>query len=250
MTSAADIDFRLTFHDAELLACASGVLYWPAERLLCVSDLHLGKALRYTGHGGAALPPYEAEDTLLRLEGEIERLSPKTIVCLGDSFDSPDSGASLPPALLDRIARMQAGRVWIWIEGNHDPGPAGPGGTHLAQFPQQPLVFRHIATDQGIGEVSGHYHPKAHVHTRARTLSRPCFVMDKRRVILPAFGTYTGGLSVADAALSSLFCPDEGLCVLTGKTAQPVPLKALLRGSRRPQHRASPSPQAPGDRFC
>jgi metallophosphoesterase superfamily enzyme len=36
-------------------------------------------------------------------------------------------------------------------------------------------------------------------------ISRPCFVTDSARLILPAFGAYTGGLDVRDPAITKLF---------------------------------------------
>ena len=99
------------------------------------------------------------------------------------------------PARAERlwITRLQAGRRWVWIEGNHDPGPVDLGGSHLAELPLPPLTFRHIAQGGARGEVSGHYHPKASVPARGRSISRPAFLYDSDRLILPAYGTYTGG---------------------------------------------------------
>jgi hypothetical protein len=51
--------------------------------------------------------------------------------------------------------------------------------------------MRHQAEADALGEISGHYHPKTHIDVRGRRLSGACFVHDERRVVLPAFGTYT-----------------------------------------------------------
>lgn len=209
-------DFDLA--GARLTALASGALWWKSERLLVVSDLHLGKSDRIARGGGALLPPYEVADTLSRLDAAITALSPATVICLGDSFD--DIAASgLPEEQTLWLTRMMAGRRWIWIEGNHDPGPLGLGGEHRAELRFGPLAFRHIAQADAAGEVSGHYHPKARVAGQ----SRPCFLLDGSRVILPAFGTYTGGLSCAAPVLAGLMAPGA-LAVLTGRAALPVPM--------------------------
>ncbi len=121
------------------------------------------------------------------------------------------------------IARLQAGRRWVWVEGNHDPGPVDLGGSHLAALPLQPLIFRHIADPLGSGEVSGHYHPKASVPVRGRTITRPAFLYDVDRLILPAYGTYTGGLDTKSEVLTALMRP-EATVVLTGKTAVALPM--------------------------
>ena len=121
------------------------------------------------------------------------------------------------------IARLQAGRRWIWIEGNHDPGPLEMGGTHLADLLVSPLNFRHIATLANHAEVSGHYHPKARVRIRGRSISRPAFLVDRDRVILPSFGTYTGGVLSEDLVLRRLMREDAH-AILIGPTMHAIPM--------------------------
>lgn len=215
--------FELTLCGARLAALPSGALWWGQERLLCVSDLHLGKVERFARRSGAMLPPYEVHDTLLRLSDDIDRTGAQTIVCLGDSFDDLAAAQALPEAERMMLTRLQAGRRWIWIEGNHDPGPVDLGGAHLAELILGPLTFRHIAEPGTIGEISGHYHPKAQVKTRARTISRPAFLADRDRVILPAYGTFTGGLRTTCPDLSRLMRADA-MAILTGDRVHPVPM--------------------------
>ncbi len=206
-----------------LHALRSGALFWPAQSLLCVSDLHFGKSERRVRYGGMALPPYEVQDILTRLQADLEMTQAGTIICLGDSFDDLAAQQGLPEAARLWIARLQAGRRWIWAEGNHDPGPLDLGGTHMAEVILPPLVFRHIAQQGAQAEISGHYHPKAAIRTPAGKISRPAFLIDRARVILPAYGTYTGGLRSDDAALRDLFGPGA-IAVLTGTSAICLPM--------------------------
>jgi len=209
---------------AALLALPSGALYWPDRRLLCVSDLHLGKSERLARRGGRMLPPYDTRETLGRLDSEINAFAPAIVVCLGDSFDDIRAGASLPEDERLWLARLMAGRDWVWIEGNHDPGPLNLGGRHLAALRLGGVVFRHIATAEKV-EISGHYHPKAVVSLPGGQVSRPCFLIDSTRAILPAFGTYTGGLRCTDPVLTALMARDA-LAVLTGTRAHAIPMFA------------------------
>lgn len=202
-----------------LLALASGALYWPAQDLLCVSDLHLGKSERLARRGGTLLPPYETRETLTRLDGVLAATGARHVVCLGDSFDDGAAGGGLEEDDRLRLCALMAGRSWTWIAGNHDPDPLAPGGTHLSEFATAGLTFRHIALPGKTGEVSGHFHPKARVAGR----SRPCFLIDRARVILPAFGCYTGGLRATDPALAALMGP-QALAVLTGPRALAIPM--------------------------
>ncbi|MCC6008004.1 MAG: ligase-associated DNA damage response endonuclease PdeM [Rhodobacteraceae bacterium] len=208
-----------------LEARASGALHWPARRLLCVSDLHLGRAMRLARRGGSLLPPYEGQDTLLRLEADIAATRPETVVCLGDSFDNESAAGEMDEPISTWLTRLMAGRSWIWIAGNHDPAPLPLGGAHLRELREGALVFRHIAEPGAApGEVSGHYHPKARMALGAgRSLGRPCFLLDRRRAILPAYGTYTGGLSWEAPALQALMAPGA-LAVITGSVARAVPV--------------------------
>ncbi|MEO1550071.1 MAG: ligase-associated DNA damage response endonuclease PdeM [Pseudomonadota bacterium] len=187
--------YEFSFHGAQLVARASGTLWWPEARLLAVSDLHLGKSERMARRGGALLPPYESLETLTRLSLDVTELDPKTVVCLGDSFDDLAAERALEEDSRLRLAALMGGRRWIWIEGNHDSGPVLIGGTHMASLERGPLTFRHIAnTSADPGEVSGHYHPKHRLVIRGRLISRPAFLIATDKVILPAFGLYTGGL--------------------------------------------------------
>lgn len=207
-----------------MIARPSGALWWPEASILIVSDLHLGRSERLARRADVLLPPYEGVDTIDRLEREIAALLPRSIICLGDSFDDPEAARALDESLRLRISALMSGRRWIWITGNHDPSAAPVGGSTMEEVARGPLTFRHIALPRAEpGEVSGHYHPKMQVATRAGRVSRPCFVADRRRLILPAFGTYTGGLSCAESTLQALFGP-EAICILTGETTTVLPL--------------------------
>ncbi len=223
MSEAAPLQgYAFTLSGEALIARGSGALYWPAQRTLCVSDLHLGKSERIARRGGSALPPYETQDTLQRLEEEIDALAPDQVICLGDSFDDAAAAGALDGPTLIWLQRLQAGREWIWIEGNHDPGPVGLGGTHLADMSKPPLSFRHIAQTTATGEISGHYHPKAAIK-RTGGRARPSFLIDSARVIMPAFGTYTGGLHSHGSVLGSLM-GRSAIAVLTGPVARAIPM--------------------------
>ena len=214
--------------EAALEARSAGSLYWPAERLLVVADLHLGRAERMARRGAPLLPPYETEATLTRLEGEIAATAPATVVCLGDSFDDLEAAAALAPRLAPRLARLAAGRRWVWAAGNHDPGPVGFAGENLASLAVGAVRFRHIAAPlaPGEAEVSAHYHPKASLCRRGVRITRRCFLVDGRRAILPAFGAYTGGLDVNDPACRRLLGP-EARALILGRRVTPVPLARL-----------------------
>ncbi|GGD45565.1 ligase-associated DNA damage response endonuclease PdeM [Sinisalibacter lacisalsi] len=215
--------YSFTLCGASLALLPSGALFWGDEGLLCVSDLHLGRSERFARNAGALLPPYETRDTLTRLEADIEATGANCIVCLGDSFDDAAAAKGLDAEARNWLTRLMAGRDWVWIEGNHDPGPLDLGGTHRAELHRGLLTFRHIAEPGALGEISGHYHPKARLSAGGRGGARPCLLVDHARAILPAYGTYTGGLRSDDAVLATLMGPGA-LAVLIGPVPRPIPM--------------------------
>ena len=108
-----------------------------------------------------------------------------------------------------RISAMQARRDWIWISGNHDPALSSDlGGVVANEVCIGPIAFRHEPSGAS-GEIAGHLHPKARVATRGRATERRCFACDGERAVMPAFGAYTGGLSIRDEAFTKIFgAPD------------------------------------------
>jgi DNA ligase-associated metallophosphoesterase len=182
----------------------SGALFWEEQSLLVVSDLHLEKGSSFASRG-VLLPPYDTAATLLRLAAVIARHDPQVVIALGDSFHDSNAHERLSAPDREAISALQARRDWIWISGNHDPAlPPDLGGVVASEVAIGPIVFRHQPTG-AVGEIAGHLHPKARVATRARWLERRCFASDGDRAILPAFGAYSGGLSIRDTAFAKIF---------------------------------------------
>jgi DNA ligase-associated metallophosphoesterase len=194
-----------------------GALFWPAQRLLAVSDLHLEKGSSFARQG-MLLPPWDTHNTLDKLTLLLRRWSPEIVVALGDSFHDAAGSGRLPASEQLRLNAMTRAHRFIWVQGNHDPTPPeGLGGEWVETHEAGSVVFRHEAIALAApGEIVGHHHPKATIPARAGSVSRPCFVFDGRRLMMPAFGAYTGGLDVRDPAIHRLF-PRGGRVFLLGK---------------------------------
>ena len=196
---------RLVLNGVELFAEPSGALWWPAATTLIVADLHLEKGTSYAQRG-VLLPPYDTRTTLRRLAAAI---GPRVarVICLGDSFHDGDGPKRLSHADAAALRTLVERHDWIWITGNHDPVlPAMLGGrTIMGELRLDGLVMRHQAEADALGEISGHYHPKSHIDVRGHRLSGACFIHDERRIVLPAFGAYTGGLHIESEAIRALF---------------------------------------------
>ena len=185
----------LSFAGETFVTSPSGALYWPAQDALLVADLHLEKA-SWFARLGQLLPPYDSHATLTALAAEVERTGATRLYCLGDSFHDRFGCDRLPAnaraILMDLTSRLD----WVWIVGNHDPGFADHcGGRIVEEAEVRGIVLRHAAApNDPRPEMSGHFHPKLRLTINGRRIARRCFVASVRKLILPAFGSLTGGL--------------------------------------------------------
>ncbi|MFN3744335.1 MAG: ligase-associated DNA damage response endonuclease PdeM [Hyphomicrobiaceae bacterium] len=213
----------------QLLADRSGALYWPGERTLIVADLHLEKASAQAERG-VLLPPYDTRETLERLAVVIERYNPATVVALGDSLHDRGAAERIAAGDLAALRILQEDRRWIWVTGNHDPEIGRQlGGEVVDALTRSGLRLVHLPTGgRTTHEIAGHLHPAARVSLYGHTLRRPCFVGNRLRLVLPAFGTFTGGLNVLDPAFLPLFGHDGfGVWMLGQEGVYPVATRQL-----------------------
>ncbi len=187
-----------SFASQHFLASPTGALHWPAEQALLVADLHLEKA-SWFARNGQLLPPYDSLATLQALEREVERTGARRLFCLGDSFHDRFGCDRLREEARTLLTSLTSRLDWVWIVGNHDPGFADHCGGRIEQQCEiGGIVLRHEAVEQeSRPEMSGHYHPKFRLSLRGRNVSRRCFVAGPTKLILPAFGSFTGGLDAS-----------------------------------------------------
>jgi DNA ligase-associated metallophosphoesterase len=212
-------------------------IYWEEERSLIVSDLHFGK----TGHfrkAGIAVPQSIYREDLLRLLCQIQYFQPRQLLVVGDLFHSREN-KELALFLKWREDFPELGiRL---IEGNHDilhaswykeagidvsreilrlgpfafihditEGGAGAtteGGTDLATTGAE--VMESGATPADKGEpyfFSGHIHPGIRIRGMGRqSLQFPCFYFGSAYAVLPAFGRFTGTVSIDPMPEANVF---------------------------------------------
>jgi hypothetical protein len=184
-----------SFAGETFFATADGALFWPAQKAILVADLHLEKA-SWFARFGQFLPPYDSHATLSELTAVVERTGASRLYCLGDSFHDRFGCDRLPTNARELLEDLTQRLDWTWIVGNHDPGFADHCGGALAdEIEMAGIVLRHEAVrDEPRPEMSGHYHPKLRLQLKGRRVSRRCFVISRTKMILPAFGSLTGGL--------------------------------------------------------
>jgi len=191
----------------------SGALYWPGEDALIVADLHLEKGSAHARRG-YLLPPYDTRETLHRLAQVLDRYDAATVIALGDSVHDVDACQRIGLEELEILQIMQEDREWIWVTGNHDPEIGERlGGTVTGDIEVEGITLRHVPRPGHVThEIAAHLHPAARLSVHGYTIRRPCFVGNGRRLIMPAFGTFTGGLNVLEPPFEPLF-DNDGLRV-------------------------------------
>jgi uncharacterized protein len=184
-----------SFAGETFFATADGALFWPAQQALLVADLHLEKA-SWFARFGQFLPPYDSHATLMTLARAVEETRATRLYCLGDSFHDRFGCDRLPADARSLLTELTSKLDWTWIVGNHDPGFADHcGGRIEDEVEIAGIVLRHEAVrDDTRPELSGHFHPKLRLQLKGRRVSRRCFVVSRSKMILPAFGSLTGGL--------------------------------------------------------
>ena len=198
---------RITLSGVDFVPDLSGALFVPEFAALLVADLHLEKGTSLAQRG-VHLPPYDTRESLLQLKAAVEATQPRRLIFLGDSFHDGAARERIDASDLDLLRAITATVETVWITGNHDPEPPKDvGGIIIEEMTLGPVTLRHQprALRDGEAEISGHLHPAAAIQARGQRIRRRCFIADARRLIMPAFGSYTGALSVRSAAFEGLF---------------------------------------------
>ena len=219
----------LRLADTELLPCLSGALYAPQYQTLLIADLHLEKGSS-RAHRGHLLPPYDTRAGLVGLQQAIAKWSPATVMLLGDSFHDEAGPGRMATSDRQFLEQLAASADFIWLSGNHDPRlPDCLPGSRSAEVALGGITLRHEPTSGAVNEIAGHLHPVAAIRRRGRRLRSKCFVVSPTRIILPAFGAYTGGLDVRQEAFRPLLAGTAFRVLMVGKKAlHALPGRAVL----------------------
>ncbi len=178
-------------------------LHWRRRRTLLVADTHFGKDAAFR-RAGIPIPVDTMEDDLARLGSLVEATGAERVLVLGDFFHArPSPGEPFAAALGDWLAARPGVEVCA-VPGNHDhhggvgtlPGLVRwlPGGLKEA-----PFVFRHEPEPHPDGYVlAGHLHPVMRLSSATRDRLRlPVLWLSGDVGVLPAFGGFTGGATIA-----------------------------------------------------
>jgi len=204
-------EHRITLNGLDLVPDLSGALYVPGFKALLIADLHLEKASNMAKRG-LHLPPYDTRASLAQLEAVTTQARPEQLIFLGDSFHDDEARERISEEDLMRLRIITERVNTVWITGNHDPHPPTDIGGRIAdEVVLGGVTLRHEPKQLGTEEfeIAGHLHPGSAVSQRGRRIHCKCFIGNASRLIMPAFGSFTGALSISAPPFKSLFAEKD-----------------------------------------
>jgi len=196
-----------------LLLLPEKAVYWPAREMLIIADIHFGKAASFRAQG-IPVPRGTTTENLLGLDALVARHGARHVVFLGDFLHARAAHASSTQQAMLAWRHSRPDLRLTLVRGNHDKhagDPAAVLGIELVDEPHMvgPFAFcHHPDLDLGSGggyALAGHVHPAWVLATRFDSLRLPCFVVGGARMILPSFGSFTGGHVVRREAGDAIF---------------------------------------------
>ena len=210
---------------------ADSTLFWPAQSVLFVADVHLGKAATFRNLGRVPVPSGTTESTLSRLGIALAETGAGKLVILGDLWHAK---AGRDERTLGEFAswREEFAHVEMTlVEGNHDRRsgrlPEELEITEVAEDePLGPFALRHYPDPSDAGyTLGGHVHPAVRLTGVGKEALRlPCFLFGARVGILPSFGDFTGSAIIRPRSGDGVFVPCEGRVISLGSKADPATL--------------------------
>ena len=211
----------IIFGEQELMLHAEGALFWPSKKLLIFSDLHFEKG-SYFFKRGYPVPLYDTRDTLFKMQKIVEECKPEFIICLGDSFHDNDALMRMHGS--DRellISLIHQTQQWYWIVGNHDKY------IQCLNQPQEKIEktlsiekinFSHEFDASFPLQIIGHYHPKLRMTIKNNFIQGKCFSVSPHVLVMPALGSYAGGLDVMSKDFQEIVSPKNTTYYLLRKS--------------------------------
>lgn len=201
---------------------AQRALYWPRGRTLFIADLHLGKGATFRA-AGVPLPRGATAGDLARLDALLERTRAATLCVLGDFLHAATGRVEALDRAVTAWRLTHESLDVVLVRGNHDlhagdPPPSWRVRVVAEPHALPPFLACHAPQEPRTGyALCGHVHPGVRVAGPAHESVRlPCFLLGRRRALLPAFGRLTGLAIVAPS-------PDESVVAIAGDSLFRLP---------------------------
>jgi uncharacterized protein len=191
-------------------------VWCEAVRTLMVADVHIGKGLSFR-RLGVPVPHGTTATNLARLASLMQHWSAQRLVILGDFLHAARSHAPSTHQALAQWRERFAAVEMVLVRGNHDDRAGDPPAwlnmpcvDEPWMLPGTPLALcHHPQTVEGAFALAGHVHPSVTIHSGFERLRLPCFQASEQRLIVPAFGEFTGTHGVARVPGERLFAVTE-----------------------------------------
>jgi DNA ligase-associated metallophosphoesterase len=203
-----------TINKNDFLLNSNRTIFWEQEKILILSDLHLGK----TGHfrkSGIAVPAAVMKEDMQRFIAAIQFFKPLQVVIVGDLFHSV---ANKEHELFLKWRNDLPHIPILLVKGNHDIVPdawykkAGIETIDMIWRKNNFLFVHEIedAREENVSEhdyfFSGHIHPAISIKGLGKqSLRFPCFYFTDNYAVLPAFGKFTGTYLLEPAKKDTTF---------------------------------------------
>lgn len=218
---ALDDALAVVIADEHVVLHAQRALFWPREHTLFVADVHLGKAAAFRA-GGVPLPRGSTATDLCRLTRLLMQTQAARLVVLGD-FLHAKAGRVASLAHAFTAWRASHARVDVLlVRGNHDAHAGDPPADWQVTCVDEPhalppfLACHRLETPRSGYALCGHLHPGVRIASAGESARLPCFVLGRRRAILPAFGRFTGLADITPAS-------GERIVVIAGRALFELP---------------------------
>lgn len=179
---------------------------------LVLADTHFGKSAAFRARG-IPIPEGDTEQDTTRILNLLERHRPTQFIIAGDFLHAAEGKSPAVLASLSEFFSRVNCETHLAL-GNHDLRagslPTDWPVTIHDQFELGEILVVHDPADapEDRPSLCGHLHPVARIKDGKQTAFRaPCFWLSHQRLVLPSFGTFTGGAVVRPAEDERIFTP-------------------------------------------
>ena len=183
-----------TLHHEQFIFTTERAVFWPREKALIISDLHVGKPAHFR-KSGIAVSSEILEDDLKILESLIVNFKAEHLLIVGDLFHAGHN--SDLDIFCEWRAKFSDLKITL-IKGNHDRIRKSFYEEHCIDLVEEkleisPITFMHEPESTENFMISGHIHPGVVIAGKARqAVKLPCYALSETQLILPAFSKFTG----------------------------------------------------------
>ena len=206
--------------DADIVLLPGRAAFLPQTSTVVCSDIHLGKAATFR-HAGMPIPEGSAQRDLQRLTAIIQTYNARRLLIAGDLFHAR-SGCT--EHVLDEFSvfceqvRQSHNTEVVLVLGNHERSLGKKFRPHEIgikrcekEIIEPPFRFihdhqSHFDAQPDSFTIAGHVHPTVTIKgTSGDRLTCRCFVTTGTTLLLPAFGSFTGGYTIRPSNLTRIW---------------------------------------------